>query len=78
MWNPAFSAAVNSYVIKTLLANDLSTYFINGKPTFINDPKRLPRNPPACIILENFAFENFISAVKLFANTSRRLETFLT
>ena len=41
--------------IKTRLANTCngwSTFFINGKPTFINAPGILPRIPPDCIILD--------------------------
>ena len=36
--------------IKTLLANGVSTFFINGKPTVINGRKKL-RNPPSCLII---------------------------
>ena len=35
-----------------LLANDLSTFFIKGKPIFSNGPKSPPRNPPDCTVLE--------------------------
>ena len=42
-------------------------FSINGKPTFIHGPRNLPRNPPACIILDILVFENFILADKLFA-----------
>ena len=44
---------VNPYGIKTLLANGLITFVINGNPVFSNRPKRLPRNSPDCIILDN-------------------------
>ena len=37
-------AVVNLNGIKTLLANYLSTFFINGKITFINGLRSLPRN----------------------------------
>ena len=47
------AAAVNSKGIKTLLANGLITFFIKGSPVFSNGPSNLPRNPPACIILDN-------------------------
>ena len=48
----ADAAAVNPKEIKTLLANGLITFFINGKPVFSNGPSNLPRNPPDCIILD--------------------------
>ena len=51
--SPADAAAVNPYGIKTLLANGLITFFINGNPVFSNGPSNLPRNPPDCIILDN-------------------------
>ena len=46
---PAFAAdavAVNPKGIKTLLANVLITFFINGNRGFSNGPRSLPRNPP--------------------------------
>ena len=42
----ADAAAVNPKGIKTLLANDLITFFINGGPVFNNGPSNLPTNPP--------------------------------
>ena len=42
----ADAVAVNPKGIKTLLANGLITFFINGSLVFSNGPKRLPRNPP--------------------------------
>ena len=42
----ADAAAVNPKGIKTLLANGLITFFINGNPVFSNGPSNLPRNPP--------------------------------
>ena len=42
----ADAAAVNSKGIKTLLANGLITFFINGNPVFNNGPSNLPKNPP--------------------------------
>ena len=47
------AAAVNPNGIKTLLANDLSTFFIKGNPVFSNGPESLPKNPPDCPILCN-------------------------
>ena len=49
----ADAAAVNPNKIKTLLANALITFFINGYPVFSNGPRSLPRNPLDCIILDN-------------------------
>ena len=69
-WIPepaADAATVNLNGIKTLLANDVSIFFINGKLGFIDGPKSLPRNPPHCIILECWVFDNFILADELFA-----------
>ena len=40
------AAAVSPNGIKTLLANGLITFFINGSPVFSNRPRSLPRNPP--------------------------------
>ena len=48
-----YTAAVKPNGIKTLLANGLITFFINGSPVFNNGPRSLPRNPPDCIILDN-------------------------
>ena len=47
--------------IKTLLANGLITFVINGNPVFSNEPNNLPRNPPDCIIINNWVFDNLIS-----------------
>ena len=58
----ADAAAVNPKGIKTLLANGLITFFINGNSAFSNGPSNLPRNPPDCIILGNWVFDNLISA----------------
>ena len=48
----ADAAAVNPNGIKTLLANGLISFFINGNPVFSNGPRTLPRNPPDCVILD--------------------------
>ena len=66
--------AVNPKEIKTLLSNGLITFFINGNLAFSNGPRNLPKNPPACIILDNWVFDNLISADKSFAKALRRLE----
>ena len=39
-------AAGNPKGIKTLLANGLIKFFINGNPAFSNAPRGLPRNLP--------------------------------
>ena len=48
-----FSHAVNPSYIKTLLANCLSTFPIEGNPVFNNGPKCLPKIPPYSSILYN-------------------------
>ena len=48
----AYAAAVNPSSINTLLANDMSSFFINGKPTLNNGARSLPRHQPDCIILD--------------------------
>ena len=45
------AVADNPNGISIGLANGLSKFFTNGRPTFTNDPKSLPRNPPDCMIL---------------------------
>ena len=57
----ADAAAVNRNVIKTLLPNDSITFIINGSPGFNNGARSLPRNPPNCIILDNWIFDSLIS-----------------
>ena len=49
----ADAAAVNPRRIKTLLANGLITFSINGNPVYSNGLSNLRRNPPDCIILNN-------------------------
>ena len=49
----ADAAAINPNVIKTLLANGVITFFINGNPVFSNGPRSLPRNPLDCTIIDN-------------------------
>ena len=43
------AAAVNPNGIKTVSANGLITFFINGNPVFGNGPRSLPRNPDCTI-----------------------------
>ena len=71
------AAAVNPKGIKTLLANGLITFFISGNPVFSNGPRSLPRNPPDCIILDIWVFDNLISVDDLSAKALRRFATCL-
>ena len=71
----ADAAAVNPNGIKTLLANGLSTFPIKGNPVFSNGPKSLPKNPPDCPILCNWAFGNFILAYEPLEKALRSFET---
>ena len=73
----ADAAAVNSKAIKTLLANGLITSFINGNPVFSNGPSNLPKNPPYCIILDNWVFDNLISTDKWSAKALQKFENCL-
>ena len=73
----ADAAAVSPKGINTLLANGVITYFINGNPVFNKGPSNLPRNPPDCIIFDNWVFENLISVDELLENALRMLETCL-
>ena len=77
---PAFAAdaaAVYPNGIKTLLANGLITFFIKGNPVFSHGARSLPRNPPDCIILDNWVFDSIISVDELFAKALRRFATCL-
>ena len=56
------AVAVNPNGSKILLANGLITFFINGNPVFSNRSRSLSRNPPDCIIFENWVFDSLISA----------------
>ena len=71
----ADAVAVNPKGIKKLLANVLITFFINGNPVFSNGPSNQRRNPPDCIILDNWVFDKLISVDKWFAKTLRRFAT---
>ena len=50
----ADAAAVNPNGVKTVLANGLVTFFINGNPAFNNEPRNPLRNPPDWIILDKW------------------------
>ena len=54
----ADAAAVIPNGIRTLLANGLITFFINGNPVFNNGPINLLRNYPNWIIFDNWVFDN--------------------
>ena len=71
----ADAAAVNPNGIKTLLANDFSTFQYKSKPVFSNGPKSLPTNPFDCPILWNWVFDNFIIAEEPFAKALWSFET---
>ena len=45
-------------------ASGLIIFFINGNPVFSNGSSNLPRNPPDCIIFNNWAFDSLISTDK--------------
>ena len=63
----ASAAAVNPSGINPLSAYGWSTFFINGKPGFINGQRSLARTLPDDIILKRPVFENFMLVVDLFA-----------
>ena len=73
----ADTAVVNPNGIKTLLANGFITFFFNGSLVFSNGPISLPRNPPDCIILDDWVFDSIISVDELFAKALRRSATCL-
>ena len=54
------AAVVNLNGIKMLPANGFITFFIGGNPVFSNGLRSLPRNPPYCIILDIWVFDNLI------------------
>ena len=56
--------AVNLNGIKSLLADDFST-FIKGKTVASNGSKSLSKNPTDCPIVSKWVFDNFILASKL-------------
>ena len=58
----ADATAVNPKGIKTLLANGLITFFINGNIVSTNGAINLLRNPPHFIIFGNWVFGNLMSA----------------
>ena len=60
-----------------LLANGLITFFISGNPVFSNGPRSLPRNPPDCIILDNWVSDSLISVDDLLVKILQRFTTCL-
>ena len=73
----ADAAAVSPKGIKTLLTDGFITFFIDGNPVFSKGPSNLPRNPPDCIIFNNWVFDNLISIDELFAKALRIFVTCL-
>ena len=68
-WFPALSAdvaGVNPNGTNTLVVDSVCRFFINGRPTFMNGPRSLPRNPPDCIILDSGLFDNSLAVNELF------------
>ena len=74
----ADAAAVNPSGINTLLANGVITFFIKGNPVFSNGPSNLPKNPPDCILFDNWVFENLMSTDELLENALRMLKICLS
>ena len=74
----AGAAAVNLKGIKALLAYGLITFFINGNSVFSNGLSNLPRNPPDCMIFDNWVFDNLISVDECLEKDLRRLATCLS
>ena len=50
------AAAVNPNGTKQILANGVSTFFINGKPTFLNEARKLNNRPSWRIIFPVLPF----------------------
>ena len=73
----ADAAAVNPKGIKTLLAYNLITFFISGRPVFNNGPTSIPRNPPDCIILDIWLSDNLISTDDLLVKALQKFATCL-
>ena len=46
--------------MKTLLAKKLSTFLIKRKLVLSDGPRRLPKNPLNCTILDSWVFKSFI------------------
>ena len=72
------SAAANRNRIVTPLANELITFFINCKPTFISGPRCLLRNPLDCVILDSWIFNNITLADEFFTKLLQDFEVYLS
>ena len=59
---PAAAVTVDPSGIELLLTNGLRTFFIKGKPDFINGRKSLSQNSPDYPVLCNWVFDDFILA----------------
>ena len=57
------------YGITTLLANSMGIFFINGKPSFINGSRILPRHSPDYMILDIFFLKTLCYLMKLYDNS---------
>ena len=66
------AAAVNSNGTNRIVANSICAFFINSKPSYINGPRRLLKNPLNWILLENWVFDNSVSTDELFAKAYYR------
>ena len=55
----------------------MNAFFIYGKPSFINVPRSLQKDPPDCMILEICVFDHFILADELFVRPLQGNETCL-
>ena len=59
------------------MADGLIAFFISGNPVFSNGPNNLPRNPPDCIIFDNWLFDNLISVDEWFVKALQIFATYL-
>ena len=71
----ADATAVNTNGIKTFSPNGVNIFFIKGKPFSSNGPRSLPKNLLVWPILNNWVFDNSISADEPFAKVLRYLKT---
>ena len=76
--SPADAAAVNPNGMKMLLANGLSTSFINDKQILSNESRCLVRNLLDCSISDIWVFDDLILANKSLANALQSLQTCLS
>ena len=73
----ADAATFNPNGIKTLLATNLSIFFIKGNPVFGNGHKSLPKNYSYCPILCNWIFNNFMLHGEQPAKSFRNLKSYV-